>query len=98
LLSLAASAEKASEHPLGEAIVRAAEERKVPILPVADFEAVPGFGIKASIGGKSLLAGNAKLLKANGIGFDTAFGTADRLADEGKTPMYIAIDGTPTQG
>lgn len=92
LLSLAASAEKASEHPLGEAIVRAAEERKVPILPVADFEAVPGFGIKASIGGKSLLAGNAKLLKANGIGFDTAFGTADRLADEGKTPMYIAID------
>jgi P-type Cu+ transporter len=93
LLSLAASAEKASEHPLGEAIVRAAEERKVPFLPVADFEAVPGFGIKASMGGKSVLAGNAKLLKANCIDFDIAFGTADRLAGEGKTPMYIAIDG-----
>jgi Cu+-exporting ATPase len=93
LLSLAASAEKASEHPLGEAIVRAAEERKVPFLPVADFEAVPGFGIKASIGGKSVLAGNAKLLKANRIDFDIAFGTADRLAGEGKTPMYIVIDG-----
>jgi Cu+-exporting ATPase len=93
LLSLAASAEKASEHPLGEAIVRATEERKVPILPVADFEAVPGFGIKASIGGKSVLAGNAKLLKANHIDFDSASGTADRLAVEGKTPMYIAIDG-----
>jgi Cu+-exporting ATPase len=93
LLSLAASAEKASEHPLGEAIVRAAEERKVPILPVADFEAVPGFGIKASIGGKSVLAGNAKLLAANHIDFDSAFGIADRLAGEGKTPMYIAIDG-----
>jgi P-type Cu+ transporter len=93
LLSLAASAEKASEHPLGEAIVRAAEERKVPILPVDDFEAVPGFGIKASIAGKSVLAGNAKLLAADHIDIDSAFGTADRLAGEGKTPMYIAIDG-----
>jgi Cu+-exporting ATPase len=93
LLSLAASAEKASEHPLGEAIVRTAEERKASILPVADFEAVPGFGIKASIGGKSVLAGNAKLLKVNHIDLDSAFGTADALAGEGKTPMYIAIDG-----
>jgi Cu+-exporting ATPase len=93
LLSLAASAEKASEHPLGEAIVRAAEGRKLPILPVSGFEAVPGYGIKASIGGKAVLAGNAKLLKAEGIDFDAAFGTADRLAGEGKTPMYVAIDG-----
>ena len=93
ILSLSASAEKASEHPLGEAIVRAAEERNAPILPVDDFEAMPGFGIKASIGGASVLAGNAKLLKANHVDFDSAFGTADRLAGEGKTPMYIAIDG-----
>ncbi len=93
LLSLTASAEKASEHPLGEAIVRAAEERKLPILQVEGFEALPGFGIKASIGGKSVLAGNAKLLKANHVDFDVAMGEADALAGEGKTPMFVAIDG-----
>ena len=93
LLSLTASAEKASEHPLGEAIVRAAEERKLPILPVEDFEALPGFGIKANIEGKSVLAGNAKLLSANQVDFDIALGAADALAGEGKTPMYIAVNG-----
>jgi P-type Cu+ transporter len=67
LLSLSASAEKASEHPLGEAIVRAAEEREAPILPVADFEALPGFGIKASIGDKAVLAGNAKLMVSRNV-------------------------------
>ena len=93
LLSLAASAEKASEHPLGEAIVRAAEERKLPVAEVSDFEAVPGFGIKAVIKGRLVLAGNARLLTANHVDFDIAMEEADRLAGEGKTPMFVAIDG-----
>ena len=93
LLSLAASAEKASEHPLGEAIVRAAEERKLPVAEVSDFEAVPGFGIKAVIKGRLVLAGNARLLTANHISLEAASGEADRLAGEGKTPMFVAIDG-----
>jgi len=93
ILSLAASAEKASEHPLGEAIVRAAEERKLPVAEVSDFEAVPGFGIKAGIEGRSVLAGNARLLSANHVDFDIAMEEADRLAGEGKTPMFVAIDG-----
>jgi P-type Cu+ transporter len=93
LVSLAASAEKASEHPLGEAIVRAAEGRKAAILPVSDFEAVPGFGIAASIGGRKVLAGNAKLLKSHNVEIGSASEAADSLAGEGKTPMFIAVDG-----
>jgi P-type Cu+ transporter len=93
LLTLAASAEKASEHPLGEAIVRAAEDRKAGILPVSDFEALPGFGIKASIEGRRILAGNARLLAANGVEPGTAVDEADRLAGEGKTPMFVAVEG-----
>jgi P-type Cu+ transporter len=93
LLSLAASAEKASEHPLGEAIVRAAEERKAAILPVSEFEAIPGSGIRASIEGRRVLAGNARFLQSGGIELGDAIGLADRLASEGKTPMFIAADG-----
>jgi P-type Cu+ transporter len=95
ILSLAASAEKASEHPLGEAIVRAAEDRRLPILPVVDFEAVPGFGIAASIDGKPVLAGNAKLMASHDVDLKAsgASAAADRLAGEGKTPMFVAIDG-----
>jgi len=93
LLSLAASAEKASEHPLGEAIIRAAEAGKVPVLPAAGFEALPGFGIEAGVEGRSVLAGNAKLMKSHNVDLGAAELDADRLADEGKTPMYLAVDG-----
>jgi P-type Cu+ transporter len=92
LLSFAASAEKASEHPLGEAVVRAAEERKLPVQGAAEFEALPGLGIAASIGGRAVLAGNAKLMAARGIDLGGASDDADRLAGQGKTPMYVAVD------
>ena len=94
LLSLAASAEKASEHPLGEAILRAAAERGAAVLAASDFEAVPGQGIIAVIGGRRVLLGNSRHLSAQGV--DPAAGTADadRLAGEGKTPMYVAVDGS----
>ncbi len=91
LIALAAAAERGSEHPLGESIVRAAEERGAALLAAEDFQAVPGHGISATVGGKRVLLGNAKHLAANGAALDTA--AADALAGEGKTPMHVAVDG-----
>jgi Cu+-exporting ATPase len=91
LLRIAASGEKGSEHPLGEAIVRAAEEQGLDFLPVEQFRAIPGRGIRALIEGKMVLLGNQKLMEEEGIPPETA--AAQRLAEEGKTPMYAAVDG-----
>ena len=93
LLSLAASAEKASEHPLGEAVLRAAEERGAPVMAATEFAAVPGHGIVALIAGRRVLLGNARHLAAEGVDASRGAADADRLSGEGKTPMYIAIDG-----
>ncbi|MEI6579106.1 MAG: heavy metal translocating P-type ATPase [Eubacteriales bacterium] len=92
LLQLAASAEKGSEHPLGEAIVRGAENEKLEILKTDKFEAIPGQGIDVEINGSGILLGNRKLMDEKGISLDTLENEADKLAGEGKTPMYIAID------
>jgi P-type Cu+ transporter len=96
LLSLAASAERASEHPLGEAVLRAAAERGAPVLEATDFAAVPGHGIAARIAGRRVLLGNGRHLAAEGIDASAvaaALSDADRLSGEGKTPMYVAVDG-----
>lgn len=93
LLQLTASSEKGSEHPLGEAIVRAAEDRQLTFLTVDQFEAIPGRGIDVSINQRTLLAGNKKLMTERGISLTAVEEASDRLAGEGKTPMYIAIDG-----
>jgi Cu+-exporting ATPase len=92
LLQLAASAEKGSEHPLGEAIVKGAEEQSLELKKVDFFKAIPGHGIEVQIDGKNILAGNKKLMGQNNIAFGNLEETSDRLASEGKTPMYIAID------
>ena len=92
LLMLTASAEKGSEHPLGEAIVEEAESRTLTFMNVEDFSAIPGHGIEVTIDGKQLLAGNKKLMVDRGITLDNLNVQSDRLADDGKTPMYIAID------
>lgn len=87
LVSLAASLEKRSEHPLGTAIVREAEQRGLPLATISNFAQIPGQGITGVSDGIRLLAGNAKLLQAEGI----ANSLADRgesLAMEGKTPLY----------
>jgi Cu+-exporting ATPase len=94
ILALAASAEKGSEHPLGEAIVRAAEGKGLVLTEAGDFSAVPGYGIEATVTGRRVLLGNAKHLAANHVAFDEAASLADRLSGEGKTPMYVAVDGT----
>ena len=92
LLAVAVSAEKGSEHPLGEAIVRAGEEKGVELKNVEQFMAVPGHGIEAVIENKNVLLGNKKLMTDKNIEI-TLQNESDRLAVEGKTPMYIAIDG-----
>jgi Cu+-exporting ATPase len=90
VLRWAASAEKGSEHPLGEAIVRAAEEKRLALSPVEKFEAIPGQGIKAQIDGEPILLGNLRLMEEKGIGLNGLRGEVERLANEGKTPMVVA--------
>ncbi len=92
ILKLAASAEKGSEHPLGEAIVKSAEDRGIDIKKVDSFEAIPGHGIKAGMDGADILLGNKKLMKDNGIDLLDLEKISNELADAGKTPMYIAKD------
>ena len=89
LLYFAASAEKGSEHPLGEAIVRLAEERKINLGKGQNFEALPGQGIKAMVDDKLILIGNKRLLDNNQIALpdEKRFSS---LAEAGKTPMYLA--------
>ena len=92
VLVLAASAEKGSEHPLGEAIVREAEDRSLEFKSLEHFKAVPGHGIEVTIEGKDILLGNKKLMIENNINIESLYVESDRLATEGKTPMYIAIN------
>jgi Cu+-exporting ATPase len=92
LLQFAASGEKGSEHPLGEAIVRGAEKEKLEFLKAEQFEAIPGHGIEVTLSGRKVLIGNKKLMDARNISLKELNDTSDRLAGEGKTPMYVAMD------
>lgn len=92
LLSLVASAEKGSEHPLGEAIVRAALEKKLELKTLNNFNAIPGHGIEVTIDKDNILLGNLKLMKEKNIDVEEFKLDSDKLANEGKTPMYIAIN------
>ncbi len=92
LLRLAASAEKGSEHPLGDAIVKESEKLSLMLSKGEGFQAIPGHGIHVVIDGQTLYLGNKKLMLEKGIALNGFIAHADRLADEGKTPMYIAID------
>jgi Cu+-exporting ATPase len=94
LLRMAASAETASEHPLGQAIVRDARGKNLEFLKVDAFESLPGRGIEAEVGGRKVLAGNRKLMEERAVDLANLQAESDRLAGEGKTPMYIAADGT----
>ncbi|MDD2480594.1 MAG: heavy metal translocating P-type ATPase, partial [Lutispora sp.] len=92
LLQIAASAEKGSEHPLGEAIVKEAEKSKLEVLKVDNFAAIPGHGIEVQIESSNILLGNRKLMMDRNIDLKRLEDESDRLASEGKTPMYIAMD------
>ena len=93
LLQVAASAEKGSEHPLGAAIVRGAEKENLEFLKGEAFNAIPGRGIEVAIDGAKTLIGNKKLMDERGISLLELAKESDRLAGEGKTPMYVALDG-----
>ncbi len=93
LLALAAAAETASEHPLGQAILKGAREKGLALPQVTDFASVTGQGIRADVEGVRILAGNRTLLQAEGVSTEAGDAQAARLAAEGKTPVYIAKDG-----
>ena len=92
VLRLAASAEHGSEHPLGEAIIRAASEEKLELSPASDFNAVPGHGVEASVEGRKLILGNLRLIKDRGLSLNGLEEEAHRLWEKGKTVMFLGID------
>ncbi|MCH3963077.1 MAG: heavy metal translocating P-type ATPase [Clostridium sp.] len=92
LLKIAASCEKASEHPLAEAIVKEAQLRKIEFLEVDSFNAVPGHGIKSAVDGKNIILGNGKFMRENDVDLNDMENKSHQLASQGKTPMYIASD------
>ncbi len=92
-LKIVASAEKQSEHPLASAIVRGAEKRSLAFEKTESFNAIEGRGVEARISGKDLLLGNLRLMNERKIELNGAESTVEKLAGEGKTPMFAAIDG-----
>ncbi len=111
LLSITASLERSSEHPLARAIVRAAEVKELPLLPAEAFRAIPGGGVEGRVGGKAVLAGTHRFLRERGIELPLADGqqgisqarqssapgptAAASAGGAGATAIYVAIDGKP---
>jgi Cu+-exporting ATPase len=93
LLGLAASAEVGSEHPVGQAMVKAARAMKILVERPSGFEAVPGMGVKATVGKWSILVGNRSLFVAERISMGQAESTVSELEEKGKTSMLVAVDG-----
>ncbi|HSF38805.1 MAG TPA: HAD-IC family P-type ATPase, partial [Thermoanaerobaculia bacterium] len=93
LLRLVASLEASSEHPLADAVVRHAQERGLPLAPSESFQSVTGRGAVGVVSGSALAVGNPTLMADYAIKVDPLRAEAERLAGEGKTPMYVAIDG-----
>jgi Cu+-exporting ATPase len=92
VLRLAASAEHSSEHPLGEAVVKAALENKLELSPSSDFHAIPGQGIEASVGGKKLFLGSLKLMEDRGLSLNGLEKEVAELLEGGKTVMFLGRD------
>jgi Cu+-exporting ATPase len=93
ILDMAASAETGSEHPLGEAIVGGARARGIEPTEPEEFEAVPGQGIEATVGGRRVVLGNLKFMAERGVAAGRAEETLERLSDDGKTAMLVGVDG-----
>ena len=93
VLRLAASVEKSSEHPLAQAIVEGAEGRGLILADALEFQAIPGHGVEGRVDGRTVLLGNVKMMRDRGIDVGALDGQARALADDGKTPMYAAVDG-----
>ena len=93
ILTLAASAEKGSEHPLGEAIINKAEEEGLGLLESKNFQAIAGHGIEATIDSKRILLGNLRLMEERKVILNGLSDRAELLSKEGKTPMFLAVEG-----
>ena len=93
VLALVASVERSSEHPIARALVEAAEERGLPLREATDFEAVPGYGVQAMVEDCLVQIGAARFMERLGIDASPFADDAEQLADEGKSPLYAAIDG-----
>jgi len=98
LLAVAASAERRSEHPLGQAIVRAATARQLPVAEPAAFEARPGFGVVATVDGTRVVIGNERLMRQEGASTAPVDDEARRLTAASRTVMYIAVERLPDSG
>jgi len=92
-LRLVGAAERSSEHPLAEAIVNGIRERNIELPAVSAFEAIPGFGIQATVDGQELLVGTRRLLERSKVDASQAYAVMEQLEEEGKTAMLVAIDG-----
>ena len=92
LLAYAASIEKHSEHPLGMAIANAAKKNNVTLLPAENFQAIPGYGVKADINQQAILIGNHKLMNTSGIDISALAAKISQSAHTGRTTVYIAIN------
>jgi len=92
ILRLAASLERGSEHPLGEAIVKKAKGEGLALSDAEGFEAVPGHGVRGKVDGHAVLLGNAKLMQESGITLGKLGEIAETFASQGKTPMFVAVD------
>jgi Cu+-exporting ATPase len=93
LLRLVASAERGSEHPVGEAVVRGAAARGVALAAASTFNALAGHGIEATVEGHAVVVGTARLLRERGIDLGDAEARAAALAEQGRTPAFAAVDG-----
>jgi Cu+-exporting ATPase len=93
LLAYAAALERSSEHPLGEAIVKGASDRALTVPAATDFDSVPGRGVRGLVDGRSVILGNPRFMRESGVETVQLEPVSERLAEEGKTPMYVAIDG-----
>ncbi len=94
VLALVASAESRSEHPIARAIVAAAQQENLNLMPVETFEALTGLGLRAQVDNKALLVGSDSLMRQQNLDPSVFTETAERLADQGRTPLYVAIDNT----
>lgn len=96
LLRLAAIAEKNSEHPLGEAIVNGAKSRGLELVDAQSFDSIPGHGVEAVVDGRSILLGNRKLMHERNVDFNPLIKKAEALEADGKTVMFVSVDGAPS--
>jgi Cu+-exporting ATPase len=93
LLQLAATVERSSEHPLAQAIVDGARDRGLVLSDPQDFDAIPGHGVQAFVNGRQVALGNLKMMQRLGAKVGSLVEAGQRLADDGKTPMFVAVNG-----